>query len=213
MAATKIISILAVGAGMLAMATQAHAEEMSGFIDNPTFYVGGSAGRASTDTGVTDTTGTASLDEDDTAFKIFGGVNLNKYLAIEGFYADFGEASLSGNNGDTFTARGTTYTFTANDVNLKLQGKAFGIAPVVGYDVTEYFRPFAKVGIQRWDLDGSVNTSVGNFDYSETGTDVYYGVGALISVAEGFGIRAEAERFKFDSEDVDLISVGLQYQF
>ena len=48
------------------------------------FYVGAGAGKTTVDTGVT--VGTASLDEDDSGFKVFAGIPLNQYLAIEYFY-------------------------------------------------------------------------------------------------------------------------------
>ena len=183
------------------------------FISNPKFYVGVGVGKSSVDTGVTATTGTARLDEDDTGYKIFGGVQVNNIVGVEAFYVDFGEVSLTGNNGDTFAHQGTTYTFTANNVKVTAAAKTFGIAPTLGYDVTEQFRPYVKAGFHRWDADASVTASSGSAALSDSGTDLMYGLGAVYMITDNVGIGAEYERFKFDSEDVDFLSANLRYKF
>jgi len=52
---------------------------------NPKFYMGVGAGFMTHDTGVSGTTGTAKLDEEDTAFKGYAGVKLNKFIGLEAF--------------------------------------------------------------------------------------------------------------------------------
>jgi OOP family OmpA-OmpF porin len=207
---TRIITMAIGGLVAFSSTNVASAAEEFKFVDNPTFFIGASAGQSSVDTGISNTTGSAILDEKDTGFKLFGGANLNKYLGIEGFYADLGETSLSGNNGDTFTANGTVFAFTASG-SVSIEGTAYGFAPVFGVDITDNIRPFVKVGIQRWDQSVSVNGT--NANLSESGTDPYFGIGILVSITDNIGIRAEAERFKFDDDNVDLISAGLQYTF
>ena len=49
---------------------------------NPKLYMGVGAGVLAYDTGISGTTGTANLDEEDTAFKGYAGVKLNKFMAI-----------------------------------------------------------------------------------------------------------------------------------
>jgi OOP family OmpA-OmpF porin len=210
----SILSATALGVAALLSQPNSSAAETNGssFMDSLTFYVGGSVGRSTVETGVSATTGTASLDEDDTGFKFFGGVNLNKYFSVEGFYTNLGEASLTGNNGDTFQFRGSTFAFTAS-ANITVEGKAYGITPVLGYDVTERFRPFVKLGIQRWELDATVTSSSGSAALSDDGTDLVYGIGFLFGVTDNIAIRMEAERFKFDDANVDLLSIGAQVRF
>ena len=66
-------------------------------------YLGGSVGSAGLD--VSD--GSVEYDDDDTAYKIFGGYNFGIVplinLAIEGSYVDFGtgEGNISGNRAET----------------------------------------------------------------------------------------------------------------
>jgi hypothetical protein len=206
---TRIITFAIGGLVAFSLSNGASAHEFK-FIDNPTFYIGASVGESSVDTGVTNITGSANLDETDDGVKLFGGVNLNKYLGIEGFYADFGEATLSFNNGDTFISDGTLRLATASGT-VSLQGYAYGFAPVLGIDITDIIRPFIKAGIHRWDYD-----QISNFpglNLSDSGTDAYFGIGILVSITDNTGIRFEAERFNFDSDEVDYFSAGLQYTF
>lgn len=201
------------GVAMLFSITQATAAEDFKFIDNPTFYIGVSGGLSTVDTGVTAVTGTASLDEDDFGAKIFVGVNINEFISVEAFYANLGEATLTANNGDTITFGGTTFAVGANNVKIAVDGVAYGIMPVFGYNVTEQFRPFAKVGIQRWDAEVTASSSAGNIVASDDGTDIMFGVGFMFAVSDSIGFRAEFERIKFDDSDADFISAGVQFTF
>jgi opacity protein-like surface antigen len=205
-------AILTLTAIISSLASYAKAEESSMLFDKPTFYIGAGSGLSNVDTGITATTGTAKLDEDDIAYKAFVGVNLNKFLSIEGFYVNLGEASLSGNNGDTFVSNGTTFTFTGT-AEVVTDATAWGIAPIVGFDVTENFRPFAKVGLHMWDASASVTTTAGNAALTDSGTDMMFGAGFTYKFDKNIAIRTEFERFKFDDENVDLISASAQYTF
>ncbi len=177
------------------------------------FYMGVSAGQTKIDTGVSGLTGTATLDESDTGYKIFGGLKLDDIWSAELQYADFGTASLKGNNGDRFTFDGTQYQFTANNVNLAVKAKSFGAAIVAGYDVTKAVRPYAKLGLHRWDSDATISSSAGNASLSDSGTDPFYGVGIQFSITDQLAARVEAEHYKYDSEKAQLISVGVMYRF
>ena len=177
-------------------------------------YVGGNLGQASTDTGATALTGTANLDEDDLGWKIYGGVNLNEYLAVEVQYADFGEAILSGNLNDTFFAPGVgTVTFLTT-AELILDGDSFGFSGVVGYDINEYIRPYARLGGHLWDSTfsvaaGGLSATIADDD----GFDIFYGFGVKIKISEQFSAVAEYENYGFDDDDVDLITAGIQLTF
>jgi OOP family OmpA-OmpF porin len=128
-------------------------------------------------------------------------------------YADFGEASLSGNNGDTFALNGTTYTFTANDVNIAVGATSLGAAATVGHDFTNKLRAFAKLGLHAWELDASVTSSAGSASLTNSGTDLFYGIGAKYALTDRVSIRAEFERFNIDSDEIDFVSAGVSYRF
>jgi OOP family OmpA-OmpF porin len=207
----KLLQV-AIAASAIAFASSAKAEEEFKFLDDPTFYGGFGIGQSSIDTGVTAITGSASLEEEDTGFKFFGGVNLNKLISVELFYADLGQASLSGNTGDTFQSDGTTFIFTGSG-SITLEGISYGLVPVIGYDVTDNIRPFAKLGVERWEAEATVQSAVSTVNLSDSGTDLVYGGGVMFKLDKNIGFRAEFERHRFDSDDVDLISVGALYTF
>ena len=120
---TAIAALFLATASMTAMAAE----------DASKGYFGISYGDASTDTGITGLTGTASLDEDKKGAKLFAGFNVNDNFAIEGHYSDFGEASLSGNNGDQFVDDGVTYEFLTT-ATIKIKVKSYGLAGVYKFD-------------------------------------------------------------------------------
>lgn len=61
--------------------------------------------------------------------------------------------------------------------------------------------------------DASVNSNIPGAGGSDDGTDIMFGFGGMWNFAPQFGLRAEWERFDIDSEDVDFLSVGVQFNF
>lgn len=188
---------------------------------DPNFYIGAGYGVSSIDTGVTGLTGTASLDEDDGGFKIFGGFKFNNYFGIELGYADLGSAELKGNTGDTFILNGTTLTFLTNGVNIEaeattilLEGVVFFPMDVItGNDSLKYFEPFLKVGVHFWDVEYTVAaSSLSTVTADDDGTDLVFGAGINFKIIEHLTIRAEWERFDTD-DDVDYFSGSLIFNF
>ena len=175
-----------------------------------TYYAGVSAGQTTIDTGISSLTGTAELNEEEGGFKVFGGARFNDYLAVEAFYTQFGDAILKGNNGDTFVYAGTTYTFTADGVDLTVQGSSLGIAPMAGYYVTEWLWPFVKVGVHHWQIEADVSSSAGNVSVKDDGTEFMYGAGFLVNVYEDLSVRGEYEVY---AGDVEFLSGGVQLKF
>ncbi len=181
--------------------------------DSGNFYAGISAGKSDIDTDVSNLTGTASLDEDDKGFKLSGGYQYNENIAVEVHYTDLGEAELNGNSGDTFVLDGTTFAFTANDVKVTSEGESYGIAAVFSFPLTDAIKPFARIGIQHWEIDGSVTSTAGNADFSDDGTDPFYGVGVDVQLSDSIALRAEYEHYELDSEDAEFLAVGIRVSF
>ncbi|NVK19247.1 MAG: outer membrane beta-barrel protein [Methylocystaceae bacterium] len=173
------------------------------------FYLGGSVGRSSTDTGITE--GTATLDEEDISYKVYGGLQFNKYLGAEIHYINFGEASLSGNNGSTFSIDGTNYTFNQN-ADISISGQSFGLSGTLGYKMGAV-RPFVKGGLHRWDVDASLNSATTSADDNESGFDAVVGAGAELTIIGGLNLRAEYEHYVLGSADVNVLSAGINYRF
>lgn len=157
------------------------------------FYVGGSIGSAFVE--ADDTAGGADFDEDDFAWKVFGGFNIDAFvidLAIEGGYVDFGSPS------DTAFGVERSVDVTGWDV--------FGLAGIELGPVGV----FAKVGAISWDVDASVDgVRIG----SDSGTDPAYGVGVRFSVWSA-ELRAEYEYFDVDAaDDLSMASIGVAWTF
>ncbi len=173
------------------------------------FYVGASIGKSTVDTGIS--AGTSNLEEEDTAYKIFGGTQLNKFIGAEIHYADLGKATLSGNNGDTFSVDGTNYVFNQTG-KINFAAKSFGAAATAGYKFGAV-RPFAKLGFHRWSLDADYNSATASASASNTGFDTLYGIGAELTILKGLNVRAELERYKVNNFDVDFMSAGINIRF
>jgi len=176
------------------------------------WYTGLSYGQGNANTGVNAIT--ASLDEKDSGYKLFGGYKFNKYFSTELFYTDLGSASLSGNNGDTFSYAGSTYTFNTNNANITFDAKTIGFSGVASYPVHKYFEPFVKIGLHRYDIKAKVNGSNFTASASDTGIDLVYGLGFNIPINESFDIKAEYEKYDLDEyNDTKFLSVGIAYKF
>jgi OOP family OmpA-OmpF porin len=190
-----------------------HSYSAPAFSDPIKFYIGAGGGLSHVDTGISSTTGSASSDGDDTGFKGLIGARVTKYFAVESFYANLGKSVLTGNSGDTFVSDGTTFVFTANNVSIESEGTTLGAAAIGTLPVTDNINLLGKIGLHRWDIKTEVVSSVGNADFSDDGTNLYFGGGLEINVLSKYWIRAEFERFEFDDDDVDLISVNLIVNF
>ncbi len=169
---------LAATLGMLAACAVAPASADTGF------YLGGSLGNASFDGEAPGTN--ISIDDDDTAYKLYAGFRVISLLAIEGGYVDFGE--MSGAAG-----------------KVDLSGwDLFGVAnlPIGPVNL------FAKVGGIAWESDFS--NAISSVDDSDF--DLAYGVGAAFRFGS-FGVRAEYEIFETGGDDTGLFSVGAEYNF
>ena len=184
------------------------------FAEDGKFYIGASGGQADYDSKITGLTGTSKLDEEDTAWKIYTGYRWENNFGLEIQYADFGEVSISGNNGDQFTdGKGTALVFAINNAKIYSEVKSYGIAASYSFPLHENFSLFGKAGIHRWDLETADNAS-GSYP-DEDGTEPFGGLGAEFSY-ENFALRVEYERYKIDSDDIDDIdfaSAGLTVSF
>ncbi|MBE9398188.1 outer membrane beta-barrel protein [Pontibacterium sp. N1Y112] len=160
------------------------------------FYIGGSVGNSKVMVSSEDKAAVASaggsVDDDDTGYKANVGYRFTPNYAVEAFYVDFGEASV--------TDGVDTGTVDADGVGARLLMMApFGD----GFDL------YASLGFHSWDADFS---STNGFNASDDNTDVNYGLG-LSYTYERVTFRGEFERFELDTEDVDLLTAGVTINF
>ena len=168
-------------------------------------YLGGSFGQAEandfcrdvneifTGFGITPT----GCDEKDSAFKLFGGFQVNPNFAIEASYFDYGSFKADGDFGGPF--------------RLRADATAFGIAALVSFPLADRFSVFGKAGLLFSDTDLLVTGGGSAFAESDSETGLHIGIGALFNATDKVGIRAEWERN--DELEVDMISVGVQVRF
>jgi OOP family OmpA-OmpF porin len=179
-------------------------QAFAGKLDNPA-YVGAGGSYVHYDTGVS-TTG--DLDEDDWGWKVFGGYRFHENFSLEAFYADFGEAELDLNTGDTLEGMVATAP-----IDMDVSAKSFGAAAVLLFPVSDEFDLYGKLGVHRWDLDASANSAGITYDEDDDGVDAFVGLGASFAPTEDVSIRLEYERYFFDGDDLDAATLGVALHF
>ena len=173
------------------------------------FYIGGSLGQSAVevidDGAVNLPSGDDfTFDENDTAWKIFGGYNWKLAemfnLGLEGGYVNFGKPNS---------------TFTVDDIPIGLEvdlsgwnvwGTAgFALGPVDLY---------GKLGYVFWDAEATASSpGVPSESDSEDGNDIGYGVGGRFNLGN-LGLRLEYEIYDIeDAEDVSMWSLGVEWLF
>lgn len=137
-------------------------------------------------------------DDEDNVFKGFVGYEFNPYFATELFYADLGRTRLEGNNG----------------ANTDLESSAYGVSLVGKLPLTDWFELFAKAGMAKWETDVDGNLGNASVDLEDNdGIDPVYGVGAQLNF-EPFLVRAEYERYDFDSDyQIDTFTASVGFLF
>ena len=177
------------------------------FAQDTGFYVGGALGQSSFDV---DCTGTTSCDDKDSSWKIFGGYQFNKHLALEFGYADLGET----------TASVPVPPFT---VNLALEATVWDLVAVGSLPIADRFSIFGKIGLYRadTDLNGTIS-GLGSVSESDSNTDLTFGIGARYDFTRNLGVRLEWQRYQdlggeffgvTAESDVDVMSVAVIWKF
>ena len=157
---------------------------------------------------------TTALDERDrdTAYKLYGGYQFNRWVGVQGGWLDLGEMGFTATTSPPGTLAGDV---RFNGLNLDLVGS---------WPLTDRFSLLGTVGVAYLRSRGTYSTTgAGMNPYGATSTSERHaalklGVGAAWRFSEAWELRAEAERFRVrdtvgNRGDVDLLSVGLVYRF
>jgi OOP family OmpA-OmpF porin len=174
-------------------------------------YAGFLTGSTNIDSGVTAVNG-ATLDEDGSANSFFFGKKINENLSIEGFYSDLGEASLAGDNGDTFVVDGITYQFNTS-ATIAVSSTTLGLAAKYDFEINEKSNFFVKAGFHNWETELKVSVGTASASVTTDGSDTMYGLGAEYKLNEQFSLIAGYDNYTLDSEDVSFLNVGAKFQF
>jgi OOP family OmpA-OmpF porin len=143
--------------------------------DRPGWYVGGAFGQA--DIGP----------DEDTAWKIFGGYDINRYFAAEIAYSDLGEVTELGVNTDA---------------------RAYELSGLLKMPLGNQFSLYGLAGIAnvKAETSGPLGT------VSDDSTELTWGLGAQMNLSPSFGLRAQWQRYETD-EEIDVISIGALWKF
>lgn len=178
----------------LVLAAPAAAQPPSAADFRPGFYAGLSAGQGE----AKDTC--AGCDDNDTAWKIFGGYQFTRTLGVEVGYQDFGTFGSAAIGG--VTPAGSA------DAN------AFEIVAVGTIPVHPRFGIYGKAGAYRYDVDNSAT------GLSHDGNELTFGAGVKYHFTRNVAGRLEWQRYmdmgavNANSEsDVDVLSLGVQVQW
>ena len=173
------------------------------------FYIGIDYLNNEIETGVTNINST--LDEKDNGYSLYAGMPISDTMDIEVSYNDFGEASLTGLDGQQFIYEGTTYEWLV-DASLAVKASSIGVAAKQKYELSEGVMLYGKLGVHQWDSELSIASTTATASADEDGTDVFYGVGLEVNLAKLKG-RVGYSMYDLDGEEVDSINVGFSYNF
>ena len=188
--ATVAILGLAAAAFALPAAAQMKMPDLS------SAYIGGSLGQSKMKL---DCTGLSSCDDKDTAFRIFGGYQVNRTFSAELGYTDLGKAK-----------------FRATGVDGKFEASAFDLSAIGAWPLANQFSIFGRLGAYYGTIKVSGTGVIGS-DKSKAG--LTFGLGGQYDFNRNLGLRLEWQRFaKMDSgaggkSDVDNLSIGALYRF
>jgi OOP family OmpA-OmpF porin len=187
-------------AAAMASALSLSAPASAGFFDFTLApFIGASAGQATHDMACP---AGSTCDNTDTAWKIYGGLEVNEYIAMEVGYADLGEVKVSGTPSGTAEVNGMT------------------IQVIGTYALNPSFSLIGRGGMNILNLEK--NGSIAGASNNVGDTDVAWslGLGGQYNLSKSVGLRVEWERyFKVGDQDttgetdVDLISAGVVFKF
>lgn len=178
------------------------------------FYAGGSLGQASNgDIGVGDiddgSFGTSgSVDDSDTAWKVYGGYSIMKFFGVEASWMDLGKNSINA------TSDGTGPDYANGDVTGTTDADGVAVAAMGTFPIVPTVRVFAKAGYLFWGADTSIRDT-GTFaeSGSSSGEDMLYGAGVVWDFPGPGAARAEYEQMDLDNTTVGAISAGVSFSF
>ncbi|MEO8153702.1 MAG: OmpA family protein [Rhizobacter sp.] len=156
------------------------------------------------------TTTSMTSDEHATAYKLFGGYQLSRNVAIEGGYFNLGKFGFS------------STTVPAGTLNGEIKVQGLNLDLVGTLPLTGGLSAIGRVGAQYADVrdtfSGSGAVSVLNPNPSKRAANYKFGAGLQYEISPALLVRAEAERYRINDAvgnhgDVNLISVSLVIPF
>ena len=181
-------------------------------LNAPAFYYGVGAGQA-TDTQWDESmiqdgsVSSIALEDQDTSFRLFGGVELDRNLAFEVAYVNFGQQTAEGDADGS----GSYWGGGPAAVTSEVDGFDFGLVGTV--PLSGDLSLLARIGVLAW--EGNLTYEDPSFvdKFRDTGSDVFFGGGLEFDPDGPLAVRGEYSRYSIDGIDVDNVSVSLMYRF
>ena len=126
-------------------------------------------------------------------FEVIIGKEVNRNVAFELSYIDFGKSD----NSSTPKSHVEASAITAGVLLGGRLGKAADV--------------FVKIGLQGWDSELSQDGA--GVIASKDGTDLFYGLGAMVKVTNNIDLGARYTIYDFDGDDVSVLSLNAQLNF
>jgi OOP family OmpA-OmpF porin len=213
MKTVKIVGALGLAATALTLSPIAGAVESG-------WYAGASIGQSSAD--IDDQRisrsllgsgfATTSMDKDErsAAGKIFGGYQVNRYMALEGGYFNLGKFGYTASTSPAGSLSG----------DIRLQGLNLDVVGIL--PLTDRFSAFGRIGVihtqarDNFSSTGLVNRASSSPRQNDTGYK--FGAGVQYAFTDRLAVRGEVERYRINDAignngDVDMATVGLVYRF
>jgi OOP family OmpA-OmpF porin len=146
-----------------------------------------------------DGTAPLSCSDTDTAFKVFGGYQINPNFAAEAAYQDFGKVSVSGGG-----------------VNASIKSHAFDVSALGMLPFATHFAAYARLGVYFASSDGTSNVGI---NASQSNSNLTYGLGLQWDPMSNLGVRVEYQVYSkvgggdLGKGDIDVLGVSGLWRF
>ena len=158
------------------------------------FYIGGSGGQGRPSFDTAGAMPGTTVDNSNSAYKVFGGYQINKNFGVEGSYLSIGTFHVS------------------NGTTIDLYG--WGIAAVGTLPLANGFSLLGRLGAYR------MRERANPFGNADNTTSPNFGAGVKYDINANFSARVEAERLlrmgsntNTISSDANVYTIGLGYKF
>jgi OOP family OmpA-OmpF porin len=169
------------------------------------WYVGATFGQSKFKQFCSDTAGPgADCDDKDTAFRLLGGFQFNRYLALEIGYHQLGTAKAS-----------------VPGASVENKASLFELLGVVSLPIGNQFSLYGKGGGYRGEMKGTFSsTAFGTTDEKATNSAMTWGAGVRYDLMRNLALRGEWQRYYTVGEhetvgqsDIEVLSLGVLWKF
>lgn len=207
--------------GVIALALLSLAATRASADDSTSWYVGAQFGSARSDVSAGDidaalndqgynATSLVSNKSRD-AWRVYGGYELTRWLALEAGYSDLGEVDVG------FAGAIADVDQFMRDANALQPPSAegFDLAAIARYSLGSRASLYARAGAFFWDARYETRSVGGQFFLrrEDDGTDGLAGIGVQVNVYKQWSLGAELTRYGIDGDHIDFAGVGISFRW